>query len=99
VASNANANGRKEPKKYVRQFVPIDEEEVDNFIANQENRGTLKKTTSDLRTLMQFLHTKNEKREIHNIPAKELNNLLSQFFISARKSDGEDYEPSTLKVL
>ena len=43
VASNANANGRKEPKKYVRQFVPIDEEEVDNFIANQENRGTLKK--------------------------------------------------------
>jgi hypothetical protein len=46
---------------------------------------------------MQFLHTKNEKREIHNIPAKELNNLLSQFFISARKGDGEDYEPSTLK--
>lgn len=29
--------------KYVRQFVPIDEEEVDIFIANQENRGTLKK--------------------------------------------------------
>ena len=57
----SNANGRKEPTKYVRQFVPIDEDEVDNFIANQENRGTSKKTTSDLRTLMQFLHTKNEK--------------------------------------
>ncbi|VDI15060.1 Hypothetical predicted protein [Mytilus galloprovincialis] len=83
--------------KYVRQFVPIDEEEVDIFIANQENRGTLKKTTSDLRTLIQFLEKKNEKREIHNIPPKELNNLLSQFFISARKSDGENYEPATLK--
>lgn len=80
-----------------RKFVPIDENSVDDFINQQTNQATARKTISDIRTLTQFLHVKNETREIHTIPPKELNVLLSQFFISARKSDGENYEPTSLK--
>ena len=97
MKSPAPGTKSKETTKNVRQFVDVNDEAVDLFIANQENKGTARKTLSDIRTLTQFLEKKNEKREIENIPPKELNNYLSQFFISARKSDGAEYEPSTLK--
>ena len=37
-----------------------------------------------------------ESRAIENIPAKELDLLLSKCFISVRKQDGTEYEPCTL---
>ena len=37
-----------------------------------------------------------ECRAIKNLPANELDLLLSKFFISVRKQDGTEYEPSTL---
>ena len=37
-----------------------------------------------------------ESRAIENIPANELDLLLSKFFISVRKQDGAEYEPCTL---
>jgi hypothetical protein len=52
-----------------------------------------------MRTLRQFLNEKEENREIQNIPPEELNELLSQFVYSVRKSDGTEYEPSSLRIL
>ena len=37
-----------------------------------------------------------EARQIENIPASELDLLLSKFFISVHKQDGSEYEPATL---
>ena len=37
-----------------------------------------------------------EARQIENIPASELDLLLSKFFISVRKQDSSEYEPATL---
>ena len=49
-----------------------------------------------MRKPRQFLNEKEENREIQNIPP-ELNELLSQFFYSVRKSDGTEYEPRSLR--
>ncbi|XP_076081788.1 uncharacterized protein LOC143052605 [Mytilus galloprovincialis] len=80
-----------------RQFVPVDESTVEQFVKDQENQGTARKNISDMRTLTQFLQQKNEKREIYKIPPEELNSLLCQYFFSVRKTDGEEYEPSSLR--
>jgi len=46
---------------------------VDNFIAEQENKATLQKTQRDVKLLQTFLGTKNELRNVEEIPALELN--------------------------
>ena len=39
---------------------------------------------------------KEELREIHHIDAQELNSYLSEFFYKLKKSETEDYEPSSI---
>ncbi|CAC5412064.1 unnamed protein product [Mytilus coruscus] len=58
-----------------------------------KNQATARKNVSDMRTLTQL----QEKNEIHEIPPEELNSLLCQYLFSVRKTDGEEYEPSTLR--
>lgn len=80
-----------------RKFAPVNNNMVDEFITEQQNKSTAKKTLADMRTLRQFLNEKEENRDIQNIPPAELNELLSQYFYSVRKSDGTEYEPSSLR--
>ena len=40
--------------------------------------------------------TVNEHRKVEDIPAKELNRLLSHFIVSLKKKNGEDYEPNSM---
>ena len=44
-----------------------------------------------------FLQTKGETREIAEIPPAELNELLSEFILSVRTKEGQEYEPSSLR--
>ena len=43
--------------------------------------------------------TVGEKRKLEDIPAHELNNLLSNFFFTVKKRNGEEYEPNSLTSL
>ena len=56
----------------------------------------MNKTRSDLNVWNKWRATVNEHREVEDIPAKELNRLLSHFFVSLKKKNGEDYEPNSL---
>ena len=49
--------------------------------------------------LREFFNTPEvtETREIQDIPVNELKNLLSRFFIAVRKSNGDEYEPNSLR--
>ena len=38
----------------------------------------------------------NEHIKVEDVPDKELNRLLSHFFVSLKKKNGEDYEPNNL---
>ena len=54
----------------------------------------LKSTKSDLNAWKKFCESLKESRKIENILANELE-FLSKFFISFRKQNGTEYEPST----
>ena len=42
---------------------------------------------------------KNENRDIHEIPCLELDQYLATFVLSVRKTDGHEYEPSSLRSI
>ena len=54
------------------------------------------KTKSDLNAWKKFCESLKESRAIENIPANELDLLLSKFFISVRKQNGNENKPGTL---
>ena len=71
---------------------------IETFIEEQENQNTVKKTKRDVTLLTEFFQTKRETRiEIAEIPPAELNELLSEFILSVRTKEGQDYEPSSLR--
>ena len=71
---------------------------VEDFISEQENESTKKKTLQNVAVLQQFLASKNEERRLEEIPPEELNEYLSEFIITVRTKDKqEEYEPSSLR--
>ena len=81
-----------------RRFAEVNDEYVEKLIEGQENKNTKRKTFYDLKLVHKFIQeVKNEERDIKDIPAIELNNLLSQFIVEARTKTGQDYEPSSLR--
>ena len=73
---------------------------VKQFIEDQENETTEKKTQQNVALLKEFLKLKNESRLIEEIPPKKLNAYIGEFSITVRKKDNnEDYEPSSLRSL
>ena len=73
-----------------------DEVEIEKFLQEQKSKNTQYKTKSDLNAWKKFCESLKESRAIENIPANELDLLLSKFFISVRKQNGTKYEPGTL---
>ncbi|XP_063436375.1 uncharacterized protein LOC134717811 [Mytilus trossulus] len=72
---------------------------TDEFIDQMRNKNTSRKTKSDVNKLKTWLSDQNELREFHEIPPQELDLLLARFFMTAKKCDGGDYEPDTLKSI
>ena len=69
----------------------------EQFIEDQENENTRKKSQQNVALLKEFLTLRKELRLIEEIPPKELN---AEFSITVRKKDSnEDYEPSSLLYL
>ena len=78
------------------RFVSLDDT-IESFIEEHENPNTVKKTKREVALLTVFLQTKGETREIAEIPPVELNELLSEFILSVRTKEGQEYEPSSLR--
>ena len=38
-------------------------------------------------------------RKVEEIPPEALNGYISEFIVAVRRNDGEDFEPSSLRVL
>ncbi len=56
----------------------VDAGSVDEFISEQENKSTAQKTLRDATLLQLFLVTKNEERNIEDIPTEELNEHMGE---------------------
>ena len=73
---------------------------VEQFIEDQENENTKKKTEHNVALLKEFLTLENESRLMEEMAPKELNAYISKFIITVRKKDNDDdYEPSSLRSL
>ena len=72
--------------------------EVHNFIRSQQQANTVKKTMYDMNVFQRFLNEFCEKRKITEIPPAELDSLLCNFYITAKKKDNTEYEPDTMST-
>ena len=73
---------------------------VEEFIEEQENENTRKKTEQNIGLLKEFLTLKNESRAVEEIPPNELSSFISEFIITVRKKeDNKDYEPNSLRAM
>ena len=78
----------------------ITEADVDSFIDSKKKKNTVAATARDVRNVQRWLQVnKNEERPLEVIPTDELNLLLSQLWLSIRKTDGSEYEPGTLNQI
>lgn len=73
--------------------------DVQSFIQEQENENTLKKTASHLKLFREFMSERHpgDNRSMHTIAPSELDSLLSDFIVSVRKCNDEEYEPSSVR--
>ena len=79
------------------EFVQLSWHDLQSFIAQQENKNTQKKTLCDVMKFKRFLENKKEYKEIFQIDPDHLDEYLANVCLSVRKSDGSDYEPSSLR--
>ena len=70
--------------------------EIANFIEENANENTVKKTKSDLIVFNRWLKSTKETRSLEDIPHERLDILLCLFFKNVHKMDGDEYEPQTL---
>ena len=70
--------------------------DIDNFMTENRNKNTTKKTQSDLNIFYRWAKSVNETRTLENISEQELDKLLAHFVLNARKQNGDEYEPDTL---
>ena len=59
----------------------LDDQDVDNFIVENRNKNTTKKTQSNLNVFYKWPKSVNETRSLENIPEQELNKVLAHFFL------------------
>ena len=78
------------------RFFPL-ELPLDEFIEERSNRYTWSKTNRNVSSLKEFLRAKEFDKEIENLEAKELDEVLCAFIVEVKKKDGGEYEPTTLR--
>ena len=70
--------------------------DTEEFVKAMRNDNTQKMTKSTYAVLIKFLRERGENREPEKIPPGELDKQLASFYMKAKKSDGSDYEPSSM---
>ena len=73
--------------------------QIEDNIFENENKATRRKTLSHQKLFESYLEEQNELRAICDIAPGDLNNYLSQFLVSVRQQNGDEYEPVTLRSI
>ena len=56
------------------------QEEIESFIKEQKSENTVRKTASDMKTFNRFLSSINKNIQVLDLPAADLDRILSKFF-------------------
>ena len=76
--------------------IQYSEKDYDSYILVQKSKQTVYKDTTDNNRFKEFCLSLGKTREIENIPAEVLNQILCNFFMTVKRKDGKEYEPSSL---
>ena len=57
------------------------QEEIESFIKEQKSENTVRKTASDMKTFNRYLSSINKNIQVLDLPAADLDQILSMFFI------------------
>ena len=71
------------------RFLPL-KLPLDEFIEELSNKNTLSKTNRDVSLLKEFLIAKEVDKEIKNLEAKELDEVLCAFIVEVKKKRTEE---------
>lgn len=71
--------------------------EILELIEATKSKCTKRKTQGDIEMFRDYLKNENEEREIEKIPIRELDILISNYLMSIRKKDGDEYQPVSLQ--
>jgi hypothetical protein len=74
------------------RFLDLTDDDLNDFVLDNENINTRKTSEGHIRLFTQFLMVKNYTCEMNTISAIELNNLLCKCFGGVRQKNGEEYE-------
>ena len=56
------------------------QEEIESFIKKQKSENTVRKTASDMKTFNRYLSSINKNIQVLDLPAADLDRILSKFF-------------------
>ncbi len=79
--------------------ISLDDGALKQFVDANKAKNTVIKTRSGLNVWYRWCENINERRKIEDLTAIELNRLLSHFFMTVKKRNGEEYEPVSLTSL
>ena len=65
----------------------LSNQEIKKFITSQQQANTVKKTACDMNVFQRFLNESGEKRKVMQIFPEELDRLLCNCHITAKKKD------------
>lgn len=72
---------------------------VDEYIRGQDAEKTLLSNAYGHGLLKKYMFTVNDNREVETICPEELNVLLCNFFMCAKRDDGAEYQPDVLSTI
>lgn len=63
----------------------LEEMDTEEFVESMKNKNTKRKTCSNLKILLKWLHNYEDFRAVDEIPATKLDKLLAKFFMTVKK--------------
>jgi translation elongation factor EF-G len=99
LESLTETKSKTENSENISDATEITTEDVKKFIEAEDNKNTIRKTLADVSRFQQYLAKKGETKAIHNLSVDHLDEYLATYLLSIRKSDGDEYEPVTLRSI
>ena len=78
------------------RFASLNDEEFDDLLNRKDSENTPKATKKAVTVFREYLSAKNRPEDFENFEKDELGNVLSRFYVEARRSDGNHYKTSSL---
>jgi L-lactate utilization protein LutB len=80
------------------RFGIADSDVIQDLKASSENRNTRKSTNLWVGVFKKWAKYRNMGEHLETYKVEELDEVLSRFYAEVRKTNGEEYEPDSLKV-